>query len=81
MSTREHADLLTGYEAIGEYLNWKPRTVRHRVVQGEIPTFKVGRHCCARRSSLNAWLAEQEASSERRALLAQRDHLLTGEAK
>lgn len=63
MTNCESSDLLTGYAAIGSFLGWKARTVRHLASRGEMPIFNVGGKCCARRSTLNAWLAEREAAA------------------
>lgn len=48
------ADLLYGVPAIAEYLNMKDQQVYHLAAIGRLPTFKVGRKVCARKSSLNA---------------------------
>lgn len=63
MSLGDSSDLLTGYAAIGAYLGWKTRTVQHLAERGELPIFKIGGKRCARRSTLNAWLAEREAAA------------------
>ena len=59
------SDLLYGLEAIGSYLRMTPRQAKHRALSGQLPTFKMGRNTCARRSTLNTWLAEQEAAARR----------------
>lgn len=61
----DESDLLNGYEEIARFLHWPPYTAKRRALDGLIPTFKVGRIVCARRSSLNTWLAEQEAKARR----------------
>ncbi len=58
--TEGKGDLLYGAAAIGEYLGISERQARHRVDTGEIPTFRIGKTICSRRSTLDAWLAEQE---------------------
>jgi hypothetical protein len=55
------ADLLSGARAIAEFLGIREKQIRHRIEAGLIPTFKLGGTICARRSTLNAWLAEVEA--------------------
>lgn len=60
----DDSDVLTGEEAIGAFLGWKPRTVRYRASLGEIPTFKIGRTRCATKSGLRAYLARQMAQAE-----------------
>lgn len=58
-------DLLYGVPAIAAFLNIKQRAVYHLAATAGLPVFKVrgkGRKTCARRSSLNAWLDQQEAA-------------------
>ena len=62
---RDEVDLLTGYQEIGDFLGWTARQAKHRALSGELPTFKFGRTPCARRSTLTAWMARQEAQAER----------------
>lgn len=59
------ADLLYGMPAIALHLGLKIPQARHLSDKGAIPTFKLpgNKNTCARRSSLNAWLAEREASA------------------
>ncbi len=54
------ADLLYGMPAIAEHLGLTEPQGYHLAAKGSLPTFKVGRKVCARRSSLDAWLAKQE---------------------
>ena len=49
-------------KAIAGFLQLPARAAQHRIDQGVIPTFRLGGSICARRSTLNAWLAEQEAA-------------------
>ncbi|GGC70755.1 DNA-binding protein [Chelatococcus reniformis] len=56
------ADLLSGWIAIGKHLGMKPDAARHLARTSGLPTFKLGKTVCARRSTLNAWLAEREAA-------------------
>lgn len=65
MSDQDNSDLLQGYAAIGEHLRMSPDATKHRVKSERIPVFKMGRIVCARRSTLNAWLAEREATARR----------------
>jgi excisionase family DNA binding protein len=58
--------LLYGAPAIAKFLGLTLRQVRHRVADGEIPTFKLGRIVCARRASLVAWLAKREVEAQAR---------------
>ncbi|WP_454917297.1 helix-turn-helix transcriptional regulator [Xanthobacter sediminis] len=63
MQSPENQDLLYGVPAIAEFLNLKPAAVYHLAAKGTLPTFKIGAKVCARRSTLTAWLADQEAAS------------------
>ncbi|MBB6013509.1 excisionase family DNA binding protein [Aquamicrobium lusatiense] len=54
------ADLLRGAEAIADYLGFPRRAVYHSVAKGHLPHFKIGETICARRSTLTAWIAQQE---------------------
>lgn len=56
------SDLLHGYEEIGKHLHMTKDAVKHRAKQEGIPTFKMGRIVCSRRSTLNAWLTNLEAA-------------------
>lgn len=56
----EPAELLYGAKAIAEFLAIPLGPVRNRIDRGQLPTFKMAGTVCARRTSLNAWLAAQE---------------------
>ena len=56
-------DVLDGYSEIGLFLRMTDKQAKHRALAGEIPTFQIGRRRYARRSTLLAWMAEQEAKS------------------
>ncbi|GGC94671.1 DNA-binding protein [Chelatococcus reniformis] len=62
------ADLLYGMPAIAAHLGLKVPQARHLADKGTIPTFKVCKLTCARRSTLNAWLEklEKEAACGKR---------------
>ena len=63
-TTTDHAGLLLyGASAIAKFLGLTERQVRHRVADGELPTFKIGGTACARRASLVAWLARLEVEA------------------
>lgn len=57
------ADLLTGIADIAEHLSWPERRVLHMHEKGLIPTFKLGRAVCARRSALARHFADLEAKA------------------
>lgn len=60
MSDAQESDLLYGLEAIGKELGLGARQVQHLHDKGDLPTFKMGRTVCARRSTLAAHFAAQE---------------------
>ena len=55
------ADILRGAAAIAAHLGFDRRVVYHLVARGSIPTFRLGETVCARKSTINAWIAAQEA--------------------
>lgn len=62
--TAKDADLLSGLKAIGEYLNRTPEQVRHLIRTAGLPAFTLGeRNVSARKTSLDAWLADCEAKA------------------
>lgn len=62
MSDATETDLLYGLGAIGKHLGLTARQVEHLVEKG-LPTFKLGRTVCARRSALARHFAEQEKAA------------------
>ncbi len=64
----EAPDLLNGMPAIAAFVGLKVAQARHLSDRGILPTFKLDgyRNTCARRSTLTAWLAAQEARSAHR---------------
>lgn len=62
-TTLTDSDVLYQVSAIAAFLGMPEKAARHRIATGEIPTFKIGRSICARRSTLNAWIAEREATA------------------
>jgi hypothetical protein len=56
-------DLLHGVAAIAAHLNVTRKQVYHMHDRGQLPTFKIGRTVCARRSTLARTFAEQEAAA------------------
>ncbi len=62
------ADLMTGAEAIAEFMfgdtsDTSRRRVYHAADKLGLPTFKLGGTLCARRSTILAWIERQEARS------------------
>ena len=56
-------DLLHGVAAIAAHLSMTRAQVYHLHKRGDLPTFKMGRTVCARRSTLAAHFAAQEAAA------------------
>lgn len=54
-------DVLSGMKAIADALGVPKRQAYHWSYTAGLPTFRIGRTVCARRASLLAWLAKQEA--------------------
>lgn len=63
MTTLSTDDLLYGVPAIADAFGWKVRQVYHLKDAHDLPTFKIGRTVCAKRSSIRAWIREQEAAA------------------
>jgi excisionase family DNA binding protein len=59
----QRADLLYGAPAIADYLGLTNDAVYHLARQKRIPTFRMGRTVCARKSTLARAIAELEAES------------------
>jgi len=55
-------DLLYGLEAIGAHLGLSSRQAEHLVSRGDLPTFKMGRVVCARKSELDTHFAQASAA-------------------
>lgn len=56
------ADLLLGADAIAKFLGITRRQTYRLVYDEVIPSFKAGGTVAARKSSLNNWMAAQEAA-------------------
>ena len=54
------ADILRGADDIAAFLGLDKRAVYHAASRNKLPTFRLGAIICARRSTLMAWIAEQE---------------------
>ncbi|GLS48933.1 hypothetical protein [Methylobacterium gnaphalii] len=67
MTDDEKGDLLSGYEDIGKHLRQTPRQAKHLAEIGASPIFKLPGSSIvrARRSTLDAWLADREAAARR----------------
>ena len=53
-------DLLRGADDIAAFLGLAPRAVYHAASRNQIPHYRVGAIIFARRSTLLAWISEQE---------------------
>lgn len=61
------ADILKGASEIARFL-FGPEAERRQIYNlteaGALPTFRLGRIICARRSTLQTWIGRQEAGSD-----------------
>lgn len=57
------SDILKGAEEIAEFLGEEVRAVFYAVGKGRLPHFRVGQNIRARKSTLIAWIAEQERTA------------------
>lgn len=64
------ADLIYTVAEIARFLGIRDRQARHLIDTAVIPTFKLGSIICARRSVIEAMLAEQEAEAARERRIA-----------
>lgn len=64
----EDEDLLYGVPAIAKAFRWRPKQVYHLKDHHGLPTFKIGRTVCARKSAVRAWIADvaERAAAEQR---------------
>lgn len=53
-------DVMHGGDAIAHFMGWTARQVYHLAANHRFPYFKLGNVICARKSTLLAWIAEQE---------------------
>jgi len=65
MSTAKHEsplarDLLTGAEAIAEYLGWPLRRTQHQIAEGRLPIKRVGHLITSRKSELDRAFSANE---------------------
>ncbi len=57
------ADLLYGVPAIAAHMGIRPMQAHHQIRKGSLPVFRMAGVICARKSTIAAWLAEQEAAA------------------
>ena len=60
-TTEPTPDLLYGAPRIAEYLGLTPAAVYHLAAQRRIPTFRLGKTVCARRSTLAKRIEQLES--------------------
>lgn len=61
-----HTDILEGADQIAGFLYGDPKKrgkVYHLAENKRLPTFKIGKTICARKSTLLAWIEEQEKAA------------------
>jgi hypothetical protein len=63
MSTEHAPDLLYGAKKIAAHLGMTEKQLYPRIYAGLIPVFKIGATICSRRSTLDKWLADEEAAA------------------
>lgn len=64
MKNEGDSDLLYGVPAIAKHLGISDRAIYHLHGRGTLPTFKIGKVVCARRTTLATWIAEREAAGQ-----------------
>lgn len=57
-------DVLKGADAIADFLGEDRRAVFYAISKGKIPHYRIGQNIRARKTTLLAWLARQEAGEE-----------------
>ena len=56
-------DLLKGADAVARYLGISRRQIYHYTENGYLPVFRIGTAIFARRTTLSAWVADQERAA------------------
>lgn len=59
-------DIIAGHKEIARFLGLTPRQVSWHDEQGELPTFRLGRTVCARKTKLMEWIVQQEGKQAER---------------
>ncbi|MFB2553702.1 helix-turn-helix domain-containing protein [Ensifer soli] len=60
-------DILKGAEEIARFLGMDRRAIYFAVSKGRLPTFRIGTSVFARKSTLSAWIVQQESAATRTA--------------
>ncbi|MGJ7042106.1 excisionase family DNA binding protein [Shinella sp. BE166] len=56
-------DVLKGADEIAEFIKEDKRAVFYAIKKGRIPHYRIGQNIRARKSTLTAWIASQEAGA------------------
>lgn len=59
------SDILHGAEAIASFLGLPRRAVYHAASKGNLPVFRLGETLLGRKSTLLAWIGEQEMTARK----------------
>jgi inhibitor of KinA sporulation pathway (predicted exonuclease) len=62
-SHENDTDLLVGLGQIGKHIGMTFNQAKHRAATGDIPTFKIGKTVCARKSTLKSHFDKLEGSA------------------
>ncbi len=73
-------DILKGAEEIAEFLNEDVRSVFYKISRRSIPHFRIGESIRARKSTLLAWIAEQEGIADGRGSDISQNRIITSGA-
>ncbi len=57
-------DILRGASAIAAFMGFERRVIYHLASKGTLPVFRMGDIVCARKSTLVAWVIQQEAAAK-----------------
>ncbi|RRD21583.1 DNA-binding protein [Brucellaceae bacterium VT-16-1752] len=63
MNNEDKADLLYGGPEIAAFMGRTQNTIYYLTRRADWPGFKIGGKVCARRSTINQWLADMEAKA------------------
>lgn len=56
-------DILKGADEIAAFLGEDKRAVFYQIAKGKLPHYRIGQNIRGRKSTLRAWMAEQEAAA------------------
>ncbi|MGO4677514.1 helix-turn-helix transcriptional regulator [Bosea sp. 2YAB26] len=56
-------DILRGADAIAAFMGLPRRAIYHAAAKGTLPVFRLGETILARKSTLLAWIADQELAA------------------